>query len=304
MDLSHICRVCMAENLDFYDVFDTFENSNNWTFKDVIQQISPVELLFEPDDALSKYICASCRDFCFVYMKFRDLIVSSNEYLLSMQLKKEDHAQGDVQELAVMGIEQIVDDELQLEHVKPSLVTYTITVAEHEEEIDDGSYLLSDEAIDDDQFTCIDTVTSVSSDDSDRETSIQTPSKSPTKLRLYPCKTCKRKFTTEVLLTRHEIIHSDIITEIKSEVKLRCIICNAAFKEKSELEDHMREYKAKMEQKQPISCQHCDKPYNKLSNLVRHLKTHDENKTHLCNVCNKTFAMGQVCERIRGCNAD
>jgi KRAB domain-containing zinc finger protein len=111
--------------------------------------------------------------------------------------------------------------------------------------------------------------------------------------RMHSCKTCKRKFTTEILLQRHEIIHSDLITQIKEESKSHCIVCSHdGFSDKSSLEDHMREHKEAAE-KNSIDCQHCDRSFTKFNNLLRHLRTHEENKTHLCTVCNKTFAMGQ-----------
>lgn len=111
--------------------------------------------------------------------------------------------------------------------------------------------------------------------------------------RLFSCITCKRKFTTELLLQRHEIIHSDLISQIKPESFNRCIVCSCAdFKDKTELEDHMREHKEAAEHSEVV-CQHCNKSFNKFKVLLRHLRTHDENKTHLCTVCHRTFAMGQ-----------
>lgn len=297
----------MAENLELFDIFDSSENSGN-CWSEIVQQIAPIEI--DINDMLSKNICSTCRDSCNEFVKFREMILCSNEYQL-VQLTKEESSQ-DLE--MVIGIEQSVEDEMQLieeEEVKPpeqfTLLVDISAIQEEVVEVDEQFDELLNADSNDEDITCADMVTSESCGSSDSEadhicticsksfsknSKLQEHLKTHTKMRLYPCKICKRKFTTEVLLTRHEIIHSDIITQIKIETKHRCIICNSNFKDKPELEDHMREYKSKLEE-EAMNCQYCDKPYNKLSNLIRHLKTHEENKTHLCNVCNRTFAMGQ-----------
>lgn len=308
MDFMNICRLCLAEKLEFFDIFDLIDSSICVSFRDIVQEISQLEV--DVDDSLSKNICSTCKDSVIEYVKFRDLIISSNEYQTA--LRDENKV-----ELETVVIEQINDEETHLTDVKQLEVECFEFSVENNEIPDTNAngdqFIFSDELEDD--LECAEFVTTASSDESDEEAEVD-DSKSnficercdknftnkfkllehlkthSSKARLHPCKICKRKFTTEVLLTRHEIVHSDLITLIKNEDSQRCIICCSVFQEKSALDDHVREHKMKMET-EVIDCLYCGKSYNKLSNLIRHLKTHDENKTHLCNICNKTFAMGQ-----------
>lgn len=299
----------MSESVEIFDIFGDAENPI-CTFSDLVQDIAHV--LVDPDDALSKSICSTCRESCNEYLKFRELIISSNNYQV-MMIKNEG-----VEELDLIVVQHEEELQLHVEDVKPQV--------EHE-------YQLSVETNSTDQFTFVEELTeevestdfiaieSESSEESEEEiedTKEEEPSE-PTvkyhchkcnksfnresklhehekthsaKARLFPCKTCKRKFTTEDLLTRHEIVHSDMATQIKHDVYPRCIICEVTFIEKSQLEDHIRDHKATLES-EPIQCMHCEKFFSKFNNLIRHLKTHEENKTHLCTLCGKTFAMGQ-----------
>lgn len=309
MDLANVCRVCLAEKLELFNIFETAENSFQ-SFSEIVQQIALVTI--DESDLLSKNICSTCRDSCIEYLKFREMILSSNDYQQIMVSQKKQLKNEGEEPIEAIVIEQIESDEMNMieEEEKPLVdEPYTLSidisdVPEAEADTED-QYIFSDELNDD--MTCADLITSASSDDSDSETmyvcsfcnrhfrkftKLQDHIKTHTKARLFPCKTCKRKFTTDVLLTRHEIIHSDLITQIKSESVPRCIICNGTFTNKSDLEEHMREYKQRL-QTEIINCQYCEKPFSKLSALIRHMKSHDQNKTHLCNVCNRTFAMGQ-----------
>lgn len=242
-------------------------------------------------------------------MKFRDLIISSNEY---QQIALKDENKVELEETVV--IEQIVDDDLQLIEEKPVAVDCFEFLPDAS--VSEDQFIFSDELEED--LECAEIVTAVSSEESDgalygepeaddqsnficakcnksftKKSKLEEHFKShSSKTRLHSCKICKRKFTTDVLLTQHEIVHSDLITLIKEEERTRCIICSSIYHEQPALEDHMREHKVKMET-EVIDCMYCGKSYNKLNNLIRHLKTHDENKTHLCNICNKSFAMGQ-----------
>ena len=306
MDFESVCRVCLSMDLELFDIFSELENSNS-SCREIIKEIAQLE--HNEVDLISRNICTTCRDFCFEFVKFREMILSSNEcQLLIIRNENDNKAE---HEMETVVIEQIVEDEMQLIDEKP-LVDETFELAVDISDLpasvdtNDEQFLfsgdLTDEAV---EFL------SASSEESNQEPvnifySCAQCNKSfkrksrlaehlkthSSKARTYPCKICKRKFTTEVLLTRHEIIHSDLITQIKSENQQNCIICNTTFLNKTLLEDHMREHRIEIET-EAINCLHCNKPYNKVSNLIRHLKTHDVNKTHLCNVCNKTFAMGQ-----------
>lgn len=301
MDFESTCRVCLAVNLELFDIFSELEETS---FREIIKEIAQLEL--NEVDLISKNICSTCRDSCIEFLKFRELILNSNDYQLTI-LKSGCKDELETEQI----IEQIVEDEMQLiEEVGKPLdepIELSVDISDLPDDTTDDQIIFSDDLTNDAVSADFMTASSEGSDEeadtrfacskcerkfkrkSKLEEHIKTHS---SKARTYPCKTCKRKFTTEVLLIRHEIIHSDLITQIKSENHQCCIVCNASFTNKTLLEDHMREHRAKIET-EPISCLHCTKSYNKLSNLLRHLKTHEINKTHLCNVCNKTFAMGQ-----------
>lgn len=314
MEFSHICRVCLAEKLDLFDIFQECRNSSTkTTYSEIVQEIS--QIAFDADDEFSKFICSTCKESCEEFLRFREQIVSSLEY---QRIILQGEQKVETEEPITIVIEatneqemQIIEDNEKNFVVEPFVelnVHEIVTISENEEDmfydLDEitGEDLISsaassdvseDEDVtenEDKLYNCSKCMKSFT-----KESKYQKHLKShSTKARIFPCKTCKRKFTTEILLARHEIVHSDLITQIKFETNHhRCIICNEVFKEKTNYEDHVREHKMMMKEQTLLACIYCDKPYGKLSNLIRHLKTHDENKTHECNVCQKTFAMGQ-----------
>lgn len=291
-----------------FDIFQECKYSSSTNYSEVVQEIS--QIVIEADDALSKNICSTCKDSCDEILRFREQIVSSIEYqqmILKNGVKSE--------EMTVL-IETIEEHEIQLDEdedkqieVQPFEISIHEIVAGSDNDLDteedffyDGDDLItsaaSSEVSDDEEdvtendekeYECPKCSKSFS-----KESKLKKHLKShSTKARMIPCKTCKRKFTTEILLARHEIVHSDLITQIKFENTHRCIICNETFAGKTNYEDHIRDHKIQMKERTTLSCLYCEKDYSKLSNLIRHLKTHEENKTHACNVCQKTFAMGQ-----------
>ena len=299
-----MCRLCLAEKLELFDIFscDISEDltlfkdnlNQNFSFADIVQELAPVKI--ERDDCLSKNICSSCQVSCTQFLKFREMILDSQDYQASA-LDQE------TVELQTIVIEQVVADDALMEEQHQEKPEFDENFeGEGEDENVDFVYYqeVEDDTLNNDMVT-----TASSGDNTDDEFDCDVCNKTfkdqdkfeehqkmhASKVRLYPCNTCKRKFTTEILRTRHEIIHTDMLTEIKNESD-RCLVCNTTLTSKAALEEHMREHRLRLE-KEPISCIHCDKAYNKLKNLIRHLKTHDENKTHMCNVCNKMFAMGQ-----------
>lgn len=277
--LVNVCRLCLAEKLEMYDIFS--EAVGSFTFVDAVQEIAQIEIA--QTDQLSKNICSSCTISVKQFINFKETILNSNEYQIRV-------LSGESEQLETCVVEEIGDEELPGEDGNQD--------EEYLEEFQDGV-----------EDTTNDMVTTASSDESIDELPRQKCPKCSKaftdqskfeehlrghsmKVRLFPCTTCKRKFTTDIQRKRHEIVHSDLITEIKKETGNRCLICNELSATKADLEDHVRDHKASL-QNGPIDCVYCSKQFNNLKNLTRHLKTHDENKTHLCNTCNKTFAMGQ-----------
>lgn len=285
MDLLSVCRLCLAEKLEMYDIFS--EAADSLTFADAVQEIAQIRI--EADDHLSKNICIPCREACTQFISFRDTIVSSNDY----QLKIFNAEQAEQLETCV--VEEIADEEMpdsKEEFAFDGDDEEYLEEFENDRQPDASNDLVtiasSDESTDERGQKC----TKCSKTFTDQAEFDEHVKSHLSKVRMFPCRTCKRKFTSENMRTCHEIVHSDLITEIKKEIGNRCLICNELSATKADLEEHIRDHKAALE-KGPISCIYCPKQFTKLNNLTRHLKTHEENKTHRCNQCSKTFAMGQ-----------
>lgn len=74
-----------------------------------------------------------------------------------------------------------------------------------------------------------------------------------------------------------DIIRSNPVTKTKDDTKHLCIICLQVFNEKNDHDDHMREHKQEINL-DPIGCIYCKKFFDKFGALLRHLKSHEENK--------------------------
>lgn len=194
MDLLNVCRLCLAEKLEMYDVFS--EAAEAYSFVDAVQEIAQIRI--EADDQLSKNICSSCKESCAQFISFRDIILSSNDY----QLRILNGEQSEQMETGL--VEEIADEELPDEKGM-----FPFDESQGEEYLEEFQ---NDETAD----TTNDLVTSASSDESNDElTRHKCPKCSKTftdqskfeehlrthtmKVRLFPCKTCKRKFTTDIM---------------------------------------------------------------------------------------------------------
>ncbi|CAG9807079.1 unnamed protein product [Chironomus riparius] len=287
MDFLSICRFCLAENLQLCSIFDVCEGTNI-KFTEIIANIAGNEIQIDELDLLSKNICSSCKSQCKEYLRFRETIVSSAEYQLKTLQQNIKHDEDQYEEIIINELE-IDNDEAQKELDED----YSALEIESNDHVD----VLLSEAYE--GF-----ITASSDEESDENSCSKCDKHFPTKrklsdhmkthstkVRLHECSTCKRKFLSEMQLLKHEIIHSDLITQIKDESAYRCIICKEVVSDKQELDEHMREHKINFET-DSNQCIECNKSFDKFVALVRHLKKHDENKTHLCKICNKTFALG------------
>lgn len=293
MDFESTCRVCLAVDPNFYNIFSQTAEASKVVYRDIIKEIAQLD--HNEVDLVSKNICSSCRDFCLEFVKFRELILNSNEYQL-MVLQNDNKL-----EMESVVIEEIVSDDLQfIEEVeKPhpnEPFELSIEMNDLHESENNEQFILTDDRVDD----SLDFVT-VASEDSEEEL-VDNSGKSSCekcgkgfekkskllqhlkthlkKIRMYRCKICKRKFKTEVLLTRHESVH----TPFRTENNQSCMISSSSYK--SEL---LENFKQEHIEKEAMKCQHCDKTYDKLSKLLKHLKTHDGNNMHTCQICNKSY---------------
>lgn len=55
---------------------------------------------------------------------------------------------------------------------------------------------------------------------------------------------------------------------------------------------HMKDHREEIGENTEVKCKLCPKSYPKLSNLIRHARTHEENATHECIHCGKRMGMG------------
>lgn len=290
MEFLTVCRICLAENLQLYSIFDICDGTNS-KYSEIILNVVSNQIQIEEFDLLSKNICSACKNQCREYLKFRETILASAEFqlkALQQDIKEDDQ------------YEEIIINELEIEDEKHlnDHESYGNLIEIHTNE-------QADILLDDLNEVTYDGFITASSEDESGEflctkcdKFFKTKSKltehmksHSTKVRHHECSTCKRKFLTEMQLHKHEIIHSDLITQIKDEISHRCVICGEELKDKQELDDHMREHKTNFET-EPMQCHHCNKTFEKFVAMVRHLKKHDENKTHLCKICNKAFALG------------
>lgn len=96
----------------------------------------------------------------------------------------------------------------------------------------------------------------------------------------FDCSKCLKQFYNEGSLSRHKIIHSDIM--VKSRIVrdpdelFLCVICLAEVADYEQLSVHMRDHKSTSED-QIFDCKLCNKGYPGIKNIIRHAKTHEEN---------------------------
>ena len=286
MDLMNICRLCLAENLQLFSIFDECE-ATNVKFSDMVATLLGSDYQVSELNLLSKSICESCKGLCREIIRFLETIVASLEYQ-QKNFKYHTNKESQYEEIIINEMDAEYEHEPDTEQEENFATLIEINQSEH------NVNLLLDE---DNSYELIETVSSImdeeedNSDDNGDLVTCTKCSKSFTsntklnvhmkvheaKVRLHECKECKRKFTSDLQLSRHEIIHSDLIKQVKNEDSFQCIVCKEVADSKQDLDDHVREHKLKIE-KEIIPCIHCNKKFDKFNALVRHLKKHDDNR--------------------------
>lgn len=255
MEYLSLCRTCLTENLgdEFGTIYDFCENDVK--FSEILQLIAPqIDLA---DESLTKIICNDCINQFREINRFREQILSSNH-----ALKKE----SSFEEI----IEYPMDDEHKLQDTSYTLVEIEPTESNLMLAGFPSEEMIVEETIETEELP---------------EEHIK--SQSP-KSRSHICIACNKKFTTASKLMHHEIIHSDLVVDIKTENENRCMICDVQLESKSEFEKHLKDHKAKMEN-ETLNCDRCGKSFEKFSALCRHLKLHNENKVRNLNFCRYNF---------------
>lgn len=114
--------------------------------------------------------------------------------------------------------------------------------------------------------------------------------------RLEVCTKCDKRFPSVAALTRHTILHSDLVEKSKitreDSQEFTCVICALSFKTCESMSSHMKAHKTKATEEKEYDCKLCHDSFPSLTEILRHAKNHIENATHQCTICNKLFAMG------------
>lgn len=111
-----------------------------------------------------------------------------------------------------------------------------------------------------------------------------TQEKPPRQRRPFQCTTCKLKFPTELFFKRHQVVHSSLVKVVRKLSSKFCKICD---KETG----HIMKFHIKQHENDKI-CHICDRDCKNVRALLRHLRTHEDYKTHACTKCNKLWVMG------------
>lgn len=100
--------------------------------------------------------------------------------------------------------------------------------------------------------------------------------KHKTKVKKFPCQTCKKKFKTQKNLDNHMELH---------KIKYVCEQCGMEFKTKYGLTKHLRTHSGE----KSYLCAICGKTFGCLSSQKIHLLTHVGERPYVCDICGQSF---------------
>jgi len=122
------------------------------------------------------------------------------------------------------------------------------------------------------------------------------------KKRPFECKKCDKRFSSQVSLVRHDILHSDLVERSKinrpEAQDFVCVVCARSFKSPESLTSHIKAHKSKSVENQEYTCKLCHDTFPTFTDIVRHSKNHVENATHQCAICNKMFAGDELIDHF------
>ncbi|CAB3363735.1 Hypothetical predicted protein [Cloeon dipterum] len=94
----------------------------------------------------------------------------------------------------------------------------------------------------------------------------------------FSCETCNIAFDSNVEHTNH----------LKRHANLSCSMCHETFGDEVMLEEHKKIHQ--LSKRSSHVCPHCpDRVFKRSSDLQRHLKSHQENRSHHCDLCGIGF---------------
>lgn len=94
----------------------------------------------------------------------------------------------------------------------------------------------------------------------------------------YGCDTCGKRFTQQANLIKHKRIHT-------GDKPFTCKVCQRQFSQNANLKKHMQLHTGEKRYR----CEFCDKAFVQQANLERHRRTHTGEKPFSCEVCQKKF---------------
>ena len=98
------------------------------------------------------------------------------------------------------------------------------------------------------------------------------------------CNVCDNSYASPSSLSTHKKTHA-------LDHKSPCDICHKLFR-KTYLKKHMKSCTPeKPDIKQVFSCSFCDKKFDKIKSLNRHLQSHDSLLKFSCDICSKDFTL-------------
>ena len=98
------------------------------------------------------------------------------------------------------------------------------------------------------------------------------------------CNVCDNSYASPSSLSTHKKTHA-------LDHKSPCDICHKLFR-KTYLKQHMKSCTPeKPDIKQVFSCTFCDKKFDKIKSLNRHLQSHDSLIKFSCDICSKDFTL-------------
>jgi uncharacterized Zn-finger protein len=113
----------------------------------------------------------------------------------------------------------------------------------------------------------------------------------------HRCVKCNKCFPYSGALTRHEILHSDIVEKSllprDASQGFICVVCGQQFDLPELFLAHIKNHKKQVNEEMIYTCKLCNDDFSSFSDIMKHSKIHIENATHQCIACKKLLIIGE-----------